>query len=315
MEPDSLMNLRSRQISALRQMLRSTSSDSDVQWKVLIFDRIGQDVLSPAMNVKSLREEGVTLHLLINADRDPVPETPAVYFVAPTEENLRLIARDLQQQLYGSYHFNFLSPLSRNLLENLAASAINADVVANVKKVFDRYVNFISLEENMFALRHSSSELSFRAFNAASVDDEAMNAMISSTVDSLFAVFVSLGAVPVIRAPKGNNAAEEVAKRLDKKLRDNLRDARNSLFVNADNLSFHRPLLVLLDRQFDLATPLHHTWTYQALAHDVLQYSLNRVTIPGTTGNQAKARTCEFDANDNFWSVQKGSPFPSVSLR
>jgi hypothetical protein len=29
-------------------------------------------------------------------------------------------------------------------------------------------------------------------------------------------------------------------------------------------------------RSVDMATPLHHTWTYQALAHDVLQYSQNR---------------------------------------
>ncbi len=34
--------------------------------------------------------------------------------------------------------------------------------------------------------------------------------------------------------------------------------------------SFSRPLLVILDRNIDLATPLHHTWTYQALTHDVL---------------------------------------------
>ena len=34
--------------------------------------------------------------------------------------------------------------------------------------------------------------------------------------------------------------------------------------------SFSRPLLVILDRNIDLATPLHHTWTYQALVHDVM---------------------------------------------
>ena len=35
-------------------------------------------------------------------------------------------------------------------------------------------------------------------------------------------------------------------------------------------VGLQRPLLVLLDRNMDLATPLHHTWTYQALSHDVL---------------------------------------------
>ena len=88
-------------------------------------------------------------------------------------------------------------------------------------------------------------------------------------------LFIFSGTVPVIRCPKGN-AAEFVAKQLDKKLRENLRDTRNSLFLNdgmqGGHFSFHRPVLVILDRQIDLATPLHHTWTYQALAHDVLHY-------------------------------------------
>ncbi len=50
-------------------------------------------------------------------------------------------------------------------------------------------------------------------------------------VDSLFAVCVTLGTIPIIRCPKGN-AAEAVATKLDKKLRENLRDARNTLFVS-----------------------------------------------------------------------------------
>lgn len=36
--------------------------------------------------------------------------------------------------------------------------------------------------------------------------------------------------VPVIRCPRGN-AAEMVSEKLDKKLRENLRDARSSLFA------------------------------------------------------------------------------------
>ena len=36
---------------------------------MLVFDRVGQDLLSPVLNVKALRDEGVTLHMLINADR------------------------------------------------------------------------------------------------------------------------------------------------------------------------------------------------------------------------------------------------------
>ena len=80
---DDPSTLRGRQLSALRQMLRlngesstsstpsasSSSSSSSPQWKILLFDRLGQDLLSPVLNVKALRDEGVTLHLLINTER------------------------------------------------------------------------------------------------------------------------------------------------------------------------------------------------------------------------------------------------------
>lgn len=90
-----------------------------------------------------------------------------------------------------------------------------------------------------------------------------------------------IGNVPIIRSPKGN-AAEMVARKLDKKLRENLFDARNNLFqtdTQSRNFNFQRPLLIVLDRNVDMATPLHHTWTYQALAHDLLNMALNRVVV------------------------------------
>merc|ERR1719433_1749164 len=129
--------------------------------------------------------------------------------------------------------------------------------------------------------------------------------MMSTITDCLFALFVTLGTVPIIRCPAGN-AAEYVATKLDKKLRENLRDARNSLFSDGTatgRYSFHRPVLVLVDRAVDFATPLHHTWTYQALAHDVLTYSQNRVTMP------ANKKQYELDSKDKFWMEHKGSPF------
>eukprot|EP00064_Thunnus_orientalis_P020061 superscaffoldBa00005321_g20192 len=111
------------------------------------------------------------------------------------------------------------------------------------------------------------------AINRGDIQDTDMEAIMDTIVDSLFCFFVTLGAVPIIRCPRGN-AAEMVAVKLDKKLRENLRDARNSLFTGdnmaAGQFSFQRPLFVLADRNVDMATPLHHTWTYQALIHDVL---------------------------------------------
>ena len=39
------------------------SSAAEPVWKVLIYDKYGQDIISPIMAVKELRELGVTLHM------------------------------------------------------------------------------------------------------------------------------------------------------------------------------------------------------------------------------------------------------------
>ncbi|XP_073495152.1 sec1 family domain-containing protein 1 [Phyllobates terribilis] len=325
-------SIREKQTVALKRMLNFNvpvvkSTTGEPVWKVLIYDRFGQDIISPLLSVKELRDMGVTLHLLLHTDRDAIPDVPAIYFVMPTEENVDRICQDLRTQLYESYYLNFISAISRSKLEDIASAALTANTVSHVSKVFDQYLNFITLEDDMFVLCNQNKELvSYRALNRPDITDTEMETIMDTIVDSLFCFFVTLGAVPIIRCPRGN-AAEMVAVKLDKKLRENLRDARNSLFTG-DNLgtgqfSFQRPLLVLVDRNIDLYTPLHHTWTYQALVHDVLDFHLNRVNLEesaavesspsGARPKKKNKKSYDLTVADKFWQKHKGSPFPEVA--
>eukprot|EP01031_Cornospumella_fuschlensis_P048788 gene48788-59738_t len=72
----------------------STGSDFSDQWKVLIYDQDCRDIISPLLNVGALRQKGVTLHLLLHADREAIPDAPAVYFIRPTEANLKRVVED-----------------------------------------------------------------------------------------------------------------------------------------------------------------------------------------------------------------------------
>uniref|UniRef100_A0A6Q2XTB1 Sec1 family domain containing 1 n=1 Tax=Esox lucius TaxID=8010 RepID=A0A6Q2XTB1_ESOLU len=325
-------SVREKQAAALKRMLNFNApplktTAAEPVWKVLIYDRFGQDIISPLLAVKELRDMGITLHLLLHSDRDPIPDVPAIYFVMPTEENIDRICQDLRNQLYESYYLNFISAISRSKLEDIASAALSANAVSQVTKVFDQYLNFITLEDDMFILCNQNKELiSYHAINKPDIMDTDMEAIMDTIVDSLFCFFVTLGAVPIIRCPRGN-AAEMVAVKLDKKLRENLRDARNSLFtgdnMGASQFSFQRPLFVLADRNLDLATPLHHTWTYQALVHDVLDFHLNRVSMDESVGSEASPagarpkkknkKSYDLTASDKFWQKHKGSPFPEVA--
>lgn len=127
-------------------------------WKILVLDRFAQDIISPLLTVKELRELGVTLHVLINTERDSIPEVPAIYFLLPTSENMRRIFSDLKLQLYDSYYFNFVTSIPGPALDDLAEEAFEAGATQNISKVVDQYSSFISLEDEFFTLREFESE-------------------------------------------------------------------------------------------------------------------------------------------------------------
>ena len=55
--------------SVIKRSIGGGITDFNDQWKVLIYDAECRDVISPLMNVASLRRKGVTLHLLVSSAR------------------------------------------------------------------------------------------------------------------------------------------------------------------------------------------------------------------------------------------------------
>lgn len=81
--------------------------------------------------------------------------------------------------------------------------------------------------------------------------------------------------------------------------------------------SLHRPLLVILDRNADLITPVQHTSTYQALVDDLLEHNANRVEfeIVNEAGGRNKNVVKKFDLDpdqDAFYAKHKFHPFPEA---
>ncbi|KAE9409150.1 Sec1-like protein [Gymnopus androsaceus JB14] len=287
-------------------------------FKVLVLDQQTKDVLATVLRVQDLRDVGVTLHVQLHSTRPALPDVPAVYFISPTTANIRRIAEDLDKSLYESFHFNFVEPLPRALLEELAASVARDGTGELVKEVIDQYLSFIAPSPSLFSLLPPAAQPSSATPGAAVAASPAIPTSTSRkklTVwpTGLFSVVATLGHVPFIRAPRGN-AAEMVAKKLETKIRDALitasRSHSSSLFSqDATGLSnLQRPLLLILDRNIDLASTVSHGWTYQALVSDCLEIKLNRVVVP-----EPQKRSYDLDAKDFFWARNAASPFPAVA--
>lgn len=302
------LSLRQKQTDGVVKMLNlnhpvvSGGTADDEVYKILILDRFCRDILSPLIRVNDLRKHGITLYFTIDKERQTIPDVPAIYFVQPTSSNVERIIRDASKGIYESFHLNFSSSLPRPLLEDLAAGTLKAECIQRISKVYDQYLEFVTLEHGMFSL---AQPLTYVQLNDPQALDKDVEAVVDSIVNGLFSVLVTLGVVPVIRCPKGG-PAEMVASQLDSRLRDHL-VSRNNLFTEAGHLgsSFQRPILCIFDRNFELSAAVQHVWNYRPMVHDVLGMKLNRVVQGG--------KSYELDDSDAFWVANSGALFPKVA--
>lgn len=315
------MSLKTAQLRAVYRML-AFNEDADTfdddfhlppagsshnQWKILIYDVDCRSIISPLLSVSQLRRRGVTLHLLLNSEREPIPDVPAVYFCRPTKENLAIIAQDCSKGLYGKAHLNFVTKLDRALMEDFAKLVVQTGSLDMVAGVHDQYLDFVCLEQQLFSL---SKKDSYVLYNGSGASEAMMENAMTEIAYGLFSQVATLGKVPIIRCPKGG-APEMVARKLNKMIAEHPTLLRNKS-------SLHRPLLVILDRNADLITPIQHTSTYQALVDDMLNHNANRVEFEVTNelaGGRNKATLKKFDLDpdeDAFYSKHKFHPFPEA---
>ena len=270
-------------VGLIPQATSILSPDGEPIWKVLVFDNLGRDVISSVLRVNDLRSWGITIHLNINSARHSIPDVPVIYLVEPTASNVQAIANDLSRGLYSPAHVNFLSSIPRPLLEDFASQIAAAQVSEHINQVYDQYLNFIVSEPDLFSLGLGYD--TYWTMNSANISDEAMDASVDRIVGGLFSVVVTMGVIPIIRCPK-QGAAEFIAAKLDRKLRDHILNSKDNLFSaqntkggGASAQPAARPVLIIVDRSVDIVPMLSHSWTYQSLVHDVLNMKLNRITL------------------------------------
>ena len=103
-----------------------------------------------------------------------------------------------------------------------------------------------------------------------------------------------------------------VARKLKKMIAD------HPTLLRGKSAGHFRPLLVILDRNADLITPVLHTSTYQALIDDLLIHKSNRIEFTITQdaeGKRPKKIQKKYDLDpdeDPFYSNHKFNPFPEA---
>lgn len=185
-----------------------------------------------------------------------------------------------------------MTRIERPLLERFAQDLVGNGTVSVVSKIFDQYLDVIALEPNLFTLNIKDS---FTMYNEPSLTEQQIRGFMNRVATGLLSMIRVLGALPVIRAPKGG-AAEMLAHELNGLLKENVmsRGPAQALFeVNrpssqqcpcADHLlqdclvhDRSRPLMIVVDRVSDLFPVLQHTSTYQVRCCELIGSLVDRL--------------------------------------
>jgi len=320
-----VLDIRQKQRDGILRMLHFNEPPSVLKkreaeetaspYKILVLDSFSKSIIAPLVGVQDLRQKGgVTLHLVIDSQREAIPDVPAVYFVQATPQNVQRIVEDADAGLYDCLHLNFTSSIPRPLLDSLAEGTVSRRCAQQIAKVYDQHLAFIALESNMFSLGMSDTYL---RLNDPAARDTEIEASTSAVVEGLFSAIATMGVVPIIRCPKGG-AAQHVAEQLERRIREHLK-MRNNLFSEAAAgmvSALTRPLLCLFDRNFELSVVLQHSWTYKPLVHDAFSMDLNRITIEEPNllpGAPPSKKSFEVGDDDFFWQANGRSQFPQVA--
>lgn len=287
--------------------LTSGLDGQEMVWKVLVLDSKSTAIVSSILRVNDLLKSGVTVHSLIQQKRTPLPDVPVVYFVQPTQENINIIVEDLKEDKYAEFYVNFTSTLNRELLEDFAKQVSGTGKSAKIKQLYDQYSEFVVTEPDLFSLEIKNT---YRQFNDPQANESQITSICDNVADGLYDAVMTIGSIPVIRAPKGG-PAEMVAQKLESKLRDYVINTRaNSTSASS---SLERFVLVILDRNIDLASMFAHSWIYQCLVFDVFKLTRNTITIPskGEDGQEIQKKM-DIDPKDFFWNANAHLPFPDA---
>lgn len=275
-------------------------------WKVLIYDSHAKSVMTSLLKVGNMRSYNVTLFLELETKREAIRDVAAIYIIKPCKESIDRIIEDLNGKLYDYVFVNFISPCPEALLEHFSIECGRYNNQDRVLQVYQHYLHYYSITPNMFSLQLPDAYVSlYRNYEI----EEGIESHLNTIAEGIFMFLRSSAFYPFIRFQKKDYFAERVAK----KLCDLFGKSEKSEEEKYDLSGASRPMLILLDRNIDIHTLLHHPWKYIALIHDVLGIGNGKVAIPAPQSAQAKKTEYELDfLSDTFLQGHALSEYQEV---
>ncbi|XP_059474727.1 vacuolar protein sorting-associated protein 45 [Neocloeon triangulifer] len=285
-------------LQAVRLYIAKMCEESGPGMKLLLMDKDTTGIVSMAYSQSEILQKEVFLFERIDvaSNQEQMKHLKCIAFVRPTSENVAYLAKELQEPKYGVYYLYFSNILSKADLKKLAES----DVMESVREVQEFYADFIPLSPSLFSIsiKGYAEGLQWRSYN------------LLRTAQGITALLLSLKRNPFIRF----QANSDLCRRLADKVREIL--SKESSLFEFRNETDSATILLVLDRRDDAVTPLLFQWTYQAMVHELLTITNNRVSLADVPGVSDELKEVVLSAeNDEFYAQNLYSNFGDTAQK
>ena len=256
MEIDDISLYDSFRYRVLEEMVEETKQKSG--YFIMIVDKKSLGIISGAVSVIDLTERGVTVIESLEKQRKPMPEIDALYFLTPTHKSVtRLTADYIEQVPYRQAHVFFTGRLGDKLMRTIA----NSSIMPYIRTFKEANCGFRVVGRDAFSLE--SSGLLSNLYLSKSPAERAE--VISYISQGLAAVCGVMHELPYICYQSESPQARELAMSLEKDVENTYRKLPELPIKPT------RPVLMIIDRSYDLAIPLAHDVHYEALLKDLFE--------------------------------------------
>lgn len=271
-------------------------------YKIVLVDQPGARILNAAFRMHEMMDQGITLVESITNQRQPTPTFPAIYFVAPTQQNIDLIIKDFEaSRRYASAHLFFTTSCPKAMMTKLGA---NKNVLSSIKSFVDLQIDFHAIEPLVFSLDLSRDLVSFfgSTFSEMEVNNVAIRLLnvIRCTGETKCAIRYQLSTA-------ATKLAQNIQQKINTETEMNAKKAPASASFqpigDSGSSSSVPPMLLILDRSIDMISPFLHDLGLQSMLYDMLGHKITNNIFEFETTDNGKpvVKPCPIDEEDDIY--------------